>query len=252
MAETNARLLLDELLLQRKKYKSRVPHVASELQKILHLDRAPLTVGCFDISNLGESDKVASLVYFDRGKPKKSEYRHFRIKTVAGQDDFASMREVIDRYVSRHLDEDKPLPELMMVDGGKGQLTIATEILEKYGFDDQPVIGLAKRLEEVFIPGQSGPISIPKDSAAIKLLKNVRDEAHRFAITYHRKLRRKRTVVSELDQIPGVGQARRNALLRHFGSLKKLKEASVEEILSVRGIPKILAGRIFERFHSQK
>jgi len=252
MAETNARLLLDEMLLQKLKIKQRIPAASTELRHLLQLERAPLSVSCFDISNLGESDKVASLVYFEKGKPKKSEYRHFKIKTVAGQDDFASMKEVIGRYVSRRKEEEKPLPDLMMVDGGKGQLTMAVDILAEAGLDDQPIIGLAKRLEEVFVPGQSEPVHIPRDSAAINLLKKVRDEAHRFAITYHRKLRSKRTIASELDGIPGVGEARRTALLTHFGSVKKVREASAAELAEVNGIPVKLADVIYKHFHEVK
>jgi excinuclease ABC subunit C len=138
----------------------------------------------------------------------------------------------------------------MMVDGGKGQLSIAGEVLGKYGLNKQPVIGLAKRLEEVFIPSKSEPVSIPKTSPALNLLKRVRDEAHRFAITYHRKLRAKRTVKSELDSIPGIGEARRNTLIKHFGSVKKLKNASVDDITAVKAIPKKLAQAIFDHFHA--
>jgi excinuclease ABC subunit C len=251
MAETNARLLLDEILIQKQKYKDRVPASASALQKALNLKKAPLSISCFDVSNLGATDKAASLVYFEKGKPKKSEYRHFKIRTVEGQDDFAAMKEVFTRYVDRRQKEDLPLPDLMMVDGGKGQLSIAVEVLKKHKLAKQPVIGLAKNLEEVFIPGKSQPVSIPKTSAALNLLKRVRDEAHRFAISYHRKLRKKRTVKSELDNIPGIGAARRNVLLKHFGSVKKLKAATMEEIAEVKGIPEKLAGLIHNRLQEK-
>lgn len=250
MAEKNARLLLDEMLIQKKKYKERVPDSAAALQKILRLTRAPLLVSCFDISNLGAADKAASLVCFERGKPKKSEYRHFKIKTVEGQDDFAAMREVFARYVERRLREGEPLPDLMMVDGGKGQLSVAKAVLDERGLTDQPVVGLAKKLEEVFISGQADPIGIPKSSPALSLLKRVRDEAHRFAITYHRKLRGKRTVASELDEIPGIGPAKRNALLKHFGSVKKMRDATVEELANVKGIPASLAEKINAYFNT--
>jgi excinuclease ABC subunit C len=250
MAEKNARLILDEILLQKKKYKERVPGAVAELQKVLHLKAAPMSISCFDISNLGATDKAASLVFFEKGKPKKSEYRHFKVQSVEGQDDFAAMREVFTRYVDRRTEEEKPLPDLMMVDGGKGQLSIAYEVLKDHGLDKQPVIGLAKRLEEVFVPGKSEPLTIPKSSPALNLLKRVRDEAHRFAITYHRKLRSKRTVGSELDKIAGIGASRRNALLKHFGSVKKVREASVEELAAVKGIPKKLAQTIYDYFHT--
>lgn len=249
MAQTNARLLLDEMLIQKRKYQERAVPSSSALQKLLNLPRAPVTISCFDISNLGATDKAASLVYFEKGKPKKSEYRHFKIKSVEGQDDFAAMREVFDRYVGRCREYSRALPDLMMVDGGKGQLSVAKEVLDGYGAGDQPVVGLAKKLEEVFVPGQSAPLSVPKTSPALNLLKRVRDEAHRFAVSYHRKLRQKRTVVSEIDQIPGIGEARRTTLLTHFGSVQKLKDASFEEIVAVKGIPHSLARRIYDHFH---
>ncbi len=252
MAEKNARLLLDEMMIQKRKYTERVPESAVALQKALRLKRAPLTISCFDISNLGAADKAASLVYFERGKPKKSEYRHFKIKTVEGQDDFAAMQEVVSRYVDRRLEEDESLPDLMMVDGGKGQLSVAKAVLDEHGLGGQPVVGLAKKLEEVFVPDQSEPVHIAKTSPALNILKRVRDEAHRFAITYHRKLRSKRTVGSELDQISGVGPARRAALLKHFGSVKKIKEASVEDLAAVKSIPKDLAARIHDHFAAEK
>lgn len=249
MAKTNARLLLDEMLLQKNKYKERVPASALALQQFLHLEKAPATVACFDISNLGQTDKAAALVYFEKSKPKKNQYRHFRIKTVEGQDDFAAMREVFTRYIKRCQSENLPLPDLMMVDGGKGQLSVATEVLNEFGLATQPVIGLAKKLEEVFIPNQSAPLSIPRTSPALNLLKRVRDEAHRFAITYHRKLRTKRIIVSELDAIPGVGHARRTILLRRFGSMAKLKDASLDEVKGTKGIPGALAQKIFDHLH---
>ena len=251
MAETNARLVLDELLLQKRKYKERIPASTAALRKVLRMDKAPITISCFDISNLGQTDKVASLVYFERGKPKKSEYRHFKIKTVEGQDDFASMHEVFTRYVTRRIEENKPLPDLMMVDGGKGQLSVAVGVLAEQKISNQPIIGLAKRLEEVFIPDSAEPLNIPKISPALNLLKRVRDEAHRFAITYHRSLRSKRTIASELNEISGVGEARRTALLTHFGSVKKIREASVDELAAVKGIPKKLAEKIHKHFHGE-
>ncbi len=251
LAEKNARLLLDELLLQKKKYSERVPAASAELQKILRLERAPLTVSCFDVSNLGSTDKAASLVYFEKGKPKKSGYRHFKIKTVEGQDDFASMREVVTRYVKRCDEESKPLPDLMMVDGGKGQLGIAHQVLTQQGHGTQPIIGLAKRLEEVHVIGQRDPISIPRTSPALNLLKKVRDEAHRFAIEYHRKLRTKRTIASDLDAIPGIGENRKTILLKTLGSLSRVKTATVEELAAVPGIPKKLAQKIYDHFRTE-
>lgn len=250
MAETNARLILDEILLQKRKYQEKVPASAASLQQLLRLEKSPLTISCFDISNLGQTDKAASLVYFEKGKPKKSEYRHFKIKTVEGQDDFACMREVITRYVTRRVEEGKPLPDLMMVDGGKGQLAVAKDVLDGRALHSQPVIGLAKRLEEVFLPNQSSPVTIPKTSAAINLLKRVRDEAHRFAVTYHRKLRSKRTITSELEGIKGVGKARLEMLLKHFGSVAAVKEAASDDLAKVPGMPKAVADKVYDHFHT--
>ncbi|MFH1700289.1 MAG: excinuclease ABC subunit UvrC [Candidatus Zixiibacteriota bacterium] len=252
MAEANARLVLDEMLLQKKKYYERIPASAAALQKALDLDKAPQTISCFDISNLGQSDKAASLVYFEKGKPKKTEYRHFKIKTVEGQDDFAAMREVITRYVLRRRKENKPLPDLMMVDGGKGQLSVAVEVLNQCKIENQPIIGLAKKLDEVFIPYKSESVFIPKNSPALNLLKRVRDEAHRFAITYHHNLRKNRTIKSELDDIPGVGPSRRKMLLKHFGSVKRVKMASIEEITALKNISAELAQNIYNYFHHEK
>jgi excinuclease ABC subunit C len=249
MAETNARLILDEMLLQKRKYQEKVPASTVSLQQLLKLEKPPVTISCFDISNLGQTDKAASLVYFEKGKPKKSEYRHFKIKTVEGQDDFACMREVITRYVARRVEEGKPLPDLMMVDGGKGQLAVAKEVLDGHDRSDQPVIGLAKRLEEVYVSGQNTPLNIPKTSAAINLLKRVRDEAHRFAVTYHRALRSKRTITSELEGINGVGKARLEILLKHFGSVVAVKEAALDDIAKVSRIPKTVAEKVYGHFH---
>jgi excinuclease ABC subunit C len=249
MAETNARLLLDEMLLQKRKYREKVPASAVSLGQLLRMDKPPLTISCFDISNLGQTDKAASLVYFEKGRPKKSEYRHFKIKTVEGQDDFACMHEVITRYVTRRIEEGKPLPDLMMVDGGKGQLAVAKEVLDSVGRSNQPVIGLAKRLEEVYLPDRGSPVTIPKTSAAINLLKRVRDEAHRFAITYHRKLRSRRTIVSELEGIKGVGQARLEILLKHFGSVAAVRDAARDDLAKVAGIPKNVAEKVYGHFH---
>ncbi|NMC43284.1 MAG: excinuclease ABC subunit UvrC [candidate division Zixibacteria bacterium] len=249
MAETNARLVLDEMLLQKRKYQEKVPASAVSLQQVLKLDKPPLTISCFDISNLGQMDKAASLVYFVKGKPKKSEYRHFKIKTVEGQDDFACMREVITRYVGRRVEDGKPLPDLMMVDGGKGQLLVAREVLDAHGRGDQPVIGLAKRLEEVFVPRQATPVSIPKTSPAINLLKRVRDEAHRFAVSYHRTLRNKRTITSELEAVKGVGKARLVILLNHFGSVEAVKQATLDDLSTVAGIPKSIAQKVHDHLH---
>ncbi|MCB2202036.1 excinuclease ABC subunit UvrC [bacterium] len=246
LAAKNARHLLDELLIQKRTHSERTSRMVTSLQDSLKLIKAPRRMVCFDISNTGETDAVGSCVYFDNGKPKKTEYRHFKIKGVRAQDDFKMMREVIGRYFYRIREEEKQPPDLVVVDGGKGQLSSALAELTSLGFSDQPIIGLAKRLEEVFRPGESDPTTIPRSAPALLLLKRIRDEAHRFAITYNRKVRSKRTIKSALDDIPGVGPARRKALLDEFGSVEQIKTKSVEELAAVKGITATLAEAILK------
>ncbi|HOP08190.1 MAG TPA: excinuclease ABC subunit UvrC [candidate division Zixibacteria bacterium] len=246
LAAANARLLLDELLIQKRGQAERTSKMVSSLQEQLGLYTAPRRISCFDISNTGETDAVGSCVFFENGKPKKSGYRHFKIKTIKGQDDFAMMREVIGRYFSRIRDEEIDPPDLVVVDGGKGQLSSALAELQAQGFSDQAVIGLAKRLEEVFRPGESDPVTLDRRSPALMLLKQVRDEAHRFAITYNRKVRSKRTIKSALDDIPGIGPAKRKLLLDKFGSVAQIKQASLEELTALQGINEKLARLIMD------
>ncbi|HEX8960607.1 MAG TPA: helix-hairpin-helix domain-containing protein, partial [Geobacteraceae bacterium] len=181
------------------------------------------------------ADSVASMVVFVDGKPRKSEYRKFKIATVDGPNDFASMQEVIRRRYTRLLDEHGSLPDLIMVDGGKGQLSSAMEVLDTLGIRNQAVIGLAKRLEEVYKPGAGDPELIPKDSPGLRLLQQVRDEAHRFAITFHRTLRAKRTLQTELDAIAGIGKKRAKELLEAFGSVQGVKFATLEQLAEIVG-----------------
>jgi len=244
LASANARLLLDELLIQKKQQSERTSKMVTALKDDLKLSHSPRRIVCFDISNTGETDAVGSCVYFENAKPKKSGYRHFKIKGAKSQNDYRMMREVIGRYFHRINKERQTSPDLVVVDGGKGQLSSALVELKSLGFDDQPVIGLAKRLEEVFVPGVSDAIVINRSSPALMLLKQVRDEAHRFAITYNRKVRTKRTIKSALDDIPGIGPAKRTALLKHFGSLARIKKATVEELMEVKGISRGLAERV--------
>jgi excinuclease ABC subunit C len=250
LAQNNARFLLDELKIQRLKRADAVPHAVTSLQNDLHLASPPKRIECFDISNTQGTDAVASMVVFVDGKARKSEYRKFRIKGVAGPDDFASMREVIGRRYTRLLDEQGTFPDLIMVDGGKGQLSSAVEVLERLGVNAQPIIGLAKRLEEVFLPGRAEPELIAKASAGLRLLQQVRDEAHRFAITYHRSLRSKRTLTTELDLIEGVGTKTAQELLEAFGSVQGVKFASPEQLEEVVGAKK--AARIREYFAGEE
>ncbi len=246
MAENNARLLLSERRLKRENRRSQVPAAVQALQRDLHLEKPPRWIEAVDISNIQGSDPVASLVCFVDGRARKREYRHFKITGLEGPNDFAMMQQVVTRRFKRLMEEGKPFPDLLLVDGGKGQLSSAVEALRALGIEDQPVIGLAKRLEEVFLPGLSDPQNIPKSSSSLKLLQMLRDESHRFAIEYHRKLRQKRTLTSELDEIPGVGPSRRIALLKHFGSVKRIREAEVEEVAEVEGVGLRLAEVICE------
>jgi excinuclease ABC subunit C len=235
LSRTNAQFLLDELKVQRMKRADYVPHALSSLQRDLRLDRLPRRIECFDISNTQGTDAVASMVVFVDGKSRKSEYRKFKIRTVEGPDDFASMREVVERRYVRVLEEQGIMPDLIMVDGGKGQLSSAVEVLGKLGLSGIPVIGLAKRLEEVFLPGQSEPELLAKTSGALRLLQQLRDEAHRFAITFHRSLRQKRTLQTELDLITGIGKKRAQELLEVFGSVQGVRFASEDQLAEVVG-----------------
>ncbi|MEW5841687.1 MAG: excinuclease ABC subunit UvrC [Bacteroidota bacterium] len=233
MCKQNAILQLKEIQLQKMKKEGNVPYVLSALQRDLRLKKLPRIIECFDNSNLQGTDAVASMVVFVDGKPKKSLYRKFIIKTVEGPDDFASMREIISRRYKRVIEENQPVPDLIMVDGGKGQLSSATESLDKLGIKDYQIIGLAKRLEEVFLPGESEAQSIPKTSSSLKLIQHVRDEAHRFAITFHRERRSKRTFTSELLEIKGIGEKVAQKLLTKFSldEIKKADEAKLTEVV---------------------
>jgi len=251
MAQQNAKLLLDELKLQKLKDKDYIPHSLKALQRDLRLQNPPMRIEAFDISNIQGSDATASLVTFVNGQAHKSEYRRFKIRSKSTPDDFAMMAEAVSRRYTRQLKENQPLPDLILVDGGKGQLSTALQVLQNLGLANIPIIGLAKRLDEVFVPDSSEPQNIPRVSSGLKLLQRIRDEAHRFAVTYHRKLRGQRSTRSELDSIPGVGAQRRRSLIKHFGSLKKLRAATLEEIAQAPGIPHAIAERVWHVFHQQ-
>ncbi len=246
MVKKNAEFLLEELQLQRMKRGDLVPHSVQSLQRDLRLAAPPRRIECFDISNIQGTDSVASTVVFVDAKPKKSEYRKYKIRSVEGPDDFASMREVVERRYARLLEEGSSLPDLIMVDGGKGQLSSALEVLQRLNLSAVPVIGLAKRLEEVYVPGESEPQMIPRTSSGLRLLQRIRNEAHRFAITYHRKLRAKRILNTELDLIKGVGKKRATELLEAFGSVQGVKFATEDQLAEIVG-PKV-AAKISEYF----
>jgi excinuclease ABC subunit C len=225
-----------------------------ELAEALGLPGPPMRIECYDISNFQGAESVGSMVVFEEGKPRTGEYRRFRIKTVIGANDFASHQEVLRRRFRRvrageegNAEELRwAMPDLVIIDGGKGQVAAAKEVLDELGLHDMPVAGLAKEREELFLPGSSTPIVLPTTSSALYMIQRLRDEAHRFAITYHRDLRSKRQVHSAFDDLPGVGPKRRRALLRVFGSTKRVREAPVEQIAAVPGIGPSLAARIKE------
>lgn len=218
-----------------------------DLKAALKLSSPPGVIEAFDISNIGGTLAVASLVRFEDGRPDRKGYRRFRIKTVEGSDDFAMMAEAVTRHFSRRLEEGTPLPDLVLVDGGKGQLNAAIDALVRIKCPPLPVLGLAKKNEEVFVPGRQEPLVLDRTRPALKLLQAIRDEAHRFAVSYHRELRMKRIQDSLLDEIEGIGPARKRALLTEFGSVRRLREASPEEIVSrVPGIGPEFARTVYE------
>ena len=214
----------------------RVTRILTTVQKDLQLKEIPWHIECFDNSNIQGTNPVASCVVFKKAKPSKKDYRHFNIKTVVGPDDYASIAEIIHRRYSRVLNEGAPLPQLIVIDGGKGQLHAAVESLQKIGlYWKIAIIGIAKRLEEIYFPEDSVPLYIDKNSETLKLIQQLRHEAHRFGITHHRNRRSKSQVTSELDQIKGIGKETKKKLLTHFKSIKRLKESGEEEIISVVG-----------------
>jgi excinuclease ABC subunit C len=218
-----------------------------DLAQALKLENPPRRIEAYDISNTGGSESVGSLVVFEDGKARKDSYRRFKIKTVEGQDDFAMMREVVERRFKRLKNEGKPPPDLVLIDGGIGQLNSATRAIDLY-FERVAVLGLAKRMDEVYLP-DGRKIMVPKASGALHLLQRVRDEAHRFAIAYHRKLRGKRMRESVLDDIPGLGERRKKGLLYYFGSVEKVRSATPDEIAMVKNIGRKTAQKIYEVFH---
>lgn len=249
MAATNAEYLLRELILQQAQKDISMPRAVLSLQRDLNLTSMPRRIECFDNSHMQGTDYVSSMVVFVDGKPKKSEYRKYKLRDVRGNDDFEAMKEVITRRYGRAKEEGSVLPDLVIIDGGKGQLSHAMEVLTELGLDgSMTVIGLAKRLEEVFLPGESDPILLPKASSSLRLLQQARDEAHRFAITYHRSLRDRRTLQTELTQIRGVGEKTAQELLIKLGSVQGVKDATLEMLTDVVGAS--MAQRIHAHYHA--
>lgn len=241
MAMENAREILEGQEARLLQQEAHSTGAVQELQRYLQLPREPYRIECFDNSNIQGADAVSSMVVFEGGKPKKEEYRRFKIKTVQGADDYATMQEVVHR---RYKDARPPLPDIIIIDGGKGQLHAAREVLRSLDLTEIPTYGLAKEFEHLFAGEDPDPIVLPRHSAALYLVQRIRDEAHRFAITYHRLLRRKRNLASLLDEIEGVGSKRRKALYEHFGSIDKIKRAGLEELAKVSGISPALAAKI--------
>ncbi len=249
LAEQNARHLLEEFKLAEQETDERAADPVYELGQALGMEKLPRSIICFDNSTSQGKDSVGGIVWFENARPRRAEYRTMKVKSVDeahGPDDFQSMREVVGRYFRRRLDEGKALPDLIMVDGGKGQLSAADESLQELHLGGIPLIGLAKRDEEVFLRGKGEPLRLPRRSAALRLLQQIRDEAHRTAITYNRKRRTMRTVTSELLKIPGVGPVKRRALLQAFGSLQGVREATLEQVAALEGFSEASARSVLE------
>jgi excinuclease ABC subunit C len=233
----------------------------NELQDQLGLPEAPLRIECYDMSHIQGTDYVGSMVVMEDGLPKKSDYRRFKVKGVAGNDDFAAMEEVLTRRLSAYLSErDKPMvvrpgrfsypPQLLLVDGGKGQLSVAERVVHELGLEHEiPVAALAKRFEEVYVPGQPEPVAIPRQSEALYLLQRLRDEAHRFAVSFHRELRGKRMTKSVLDDIPGLGPTRRKRLVKELGGVENVKRADLETLRSLTWLPDSVADAVHAKIH---
>jgi excinuclease ABC subunit C len=246
LADQNARHLLESLRIESFETEERAEDPVYALGRDLGLSIVPRSFICVDISHNQGRDTVGSLVWFEAGRPRKSEYRKFKIQGVGQQDDYAAIQEVLTRYLTRRRDEELPLPDLIVIDGGKGQLSAAVATAVELGYPDLPIVSLAKREEEVFLPGRAESLRLPRRSPSLRLLQRSRDEAHRFGLAYNRKRRVQRTITSELLSIPGIGPTKRRLLLERFGSLAGVRSASVAELASVPGFSTRLAERILE------
>src|SRR5690242_3965173 len=253
-----ARQELEQLRIQADYDRSRTEPMLQALAEALDLESPPRRIECYDISNIQGDSAVGSMVVFEDGRPRNDHYRHFRIRYTPGPNDFAMLQEVLRRRLERlesaQRREDSDAvgdrsftsrPDLVLIDGGRGQLSAALEVIESAGYADIPTFSLAKEREEIFAPGRSDPIVIERSSPAMFLVQRVRDEAHRFAITHHRKVRARKALTSPLDSVEGIGPARKRALLRHFGSVQAIRDAPVGEIVKL-GIPERLAARLKE------
>lgn len=255
MAASNARDYLEKSLSLKERQDNMTVGAVIQLAEFLKLERLPQRMECYDISHISGTNKVASMVVFTGGEPDKAAYRKFRIKTVAGNDDFACLQETLTRRLTelKNGSKDESLgarPDLIVIDGGKGQLSSVMEIVADLGVTDIPFISLAKREEEVFLPGKSEPVILPRNSYALKLLQRIRDEAHRFAITFHRQLRKKSQTVSELLSVPGVGKKRVGVLFKHFGTIDNIRNADVEQLACVPGMTRPAAEAVYAFYHA--
>jgi len=252
LADANARHLLESLRIESFETEERAEDPVYALGRDLGLSSVPRSLVCVDISHNQGRDTVGSLVWFEAGRPRKSEYRKFKIQGLGQQDDFAAIHEVITRYLTRRRDEALPLPDLIVIDGGKGQLNAALDAMDKVGLGPIPMVSLAKREEEVFVPGRTESLRLPRRSPSLRLLQRARDEAHRFGLAYNRQRRTTRTITSELLNIPGVGPNRRRRLLERFGSLAGVRSASVAELATVPGFSTRLAERILSHLNAAR
>jgi excinuclease ABC subunit C len=270
LANENAREALEVARVKWLADADKTRQALEQLREELSLPEVPQRIECYDNSNIQGTSPVSSMVVFTDGKPAPSQYRRFRVKTVTGADDFATMQEILRRRFKRagareeragrgeDIDESQPsvvgpepsdgwgLPDLVIIDGGKGQLNAAVQVMRELGVYQIPAVGLAKRFEEIFVPDEEEPIVLPRGSEALYLVQRIRDEAHRFAITFHRQVRARSAVQSALDTIPGIGPKRKKALLKKFGSVKAIREADVNEIASTVGFTRALAAKVKE------
>jgi len=246
LAQQNARHLLESLMIESFDIEERAADPVYDLGRDLGLASVPRSLVCVDISTNQGRDTVGSLVWFEAGRPKKAEYRRFRIKGPGQQDYFAAVHEVVTRFLRRRLEEEQRLPDLMVIDGGKGQLGAALDAARALGCDQFPIVSLAKREEEVFVPGRADGLRLSRRSPGLKLLQRIRDEAHRFAVSYSRGRQARRTLTSELLNVPGIGPSRRRVLLERFGSLAGVRTATATEIAALPGFSTRLAERILD------
>jgi excinuclease ABC subunit C len=261
MVERNAAEAFNRHRLKRASDHNSRARALNELQEHLGLPMSPLRIECYDMSHIQGTDYVGSMVVMEDGLPRKSEYRRFKVKGVEGNDDYAAMEEVLTRRLTAYQRElERPVsergerfaypPQLLLVDGGKGQLAVAQRVVDELGLGGEiPVASLAKQFEEVFVPGSSDPVTIPRQSEALYLLQRIRDEAHRFAISYHRQLRGKRMKASALDGIPGLGPTRRKRLVKEFGGVNAVKRAKLEQLTELSWLPDAVADAVYDTLH---